>query len=906
MPLSWNEIKHRAIEFSNNWSKGNSERSEAQTFWNEFFYVFGIMRRRVAVFESPVKKINNNTGFIDLFWKGVLVAEHKSKGEKLDKAYDQALDYFYGLKEYELPKYVIVCNFEKLRLYDIEKNTAVEFLICDFHKNIHNFDFIAGYKRKEYKDEEPVNIKAAELMAKLYDRLEKSGFAGHQLELFLVRIVFCLFADDTGLFDKGIFTSYIENRTKEDGSDIGLHLANIFQTLNTPHFKRQKSLDEDLTGFPYVNGKLFEEQLYLAAFDSEMRGLLLEACYFDWNLISPAVFGSLFQGVMDKEKRRNIGAHYTSEKNILKLIKSLFLDDLYNEFNTLKNSKEKVIAFHQKISKLTFFDPACGCGNFLVITYRELRILEIEILKILLGNTQTIDLSIYTKVDVNQMFGIEIEEFPARVAEIAIWMTEHQMNVKLSEEFGLYFVKLPLTKVSNITIGNSLTYNWEKIIDKEKLNYILGNPPFIGKQHRTQSQNEDMKIIFKNINGAGVLDYVCCWYLKTAKFINDTKIKAAFVSTNSISQGEQVGILWNELFKKYKVKIHFAHRTFKWNNEARGKASVYVVIIGFANFDVENKFLYDYETPDAAEPLEYKAQNINPYLTFGNDIIVIKKYKPICDVPEIVFGNMPNDGGYLLLSEDEKIELLKNEPLAKEVIKPLISAREYLNNIKRYCIWLKDVDPKLLSKLKYILERIEKVKKIRMQSERKTTNKLAEYPALFGEIRQPESSYILIPRHTSENRKYIPFGFFKKDDIVHDSCMFIADTNLYHLGILSSEMHMIWIKYTCGKLEGRFRYSAEIVYNNFIWPDKPKKIHVDNVKNCIKKIIELRIKYKKTPLKDLYSPLIMPHELVKAHKFLDRAVDLCYRGQPFSTELQRVEFLFEIYDKYSMPLLIKN
>ncbi len=413
-----------------------------------------------------------------------------------------------------------------------------------------------------------------------------------------------------------------------------------------------------------------------------------------------------------------------------------------------------------------------------------------------------------------------------------------------------------------------------------------------------------MNLIFKNVKGYGVLDYVTCWYLKSAQFIENTNIKAAFVSTNSISQGEQVGILWNELFKKYKIKIHFAHRTFKWNSEARGKANVYVIIIGFANYDIEKKLLYDYETPDS-EPFEYTAENINPYLTFGKDVVVIKMNKPICPVPEISFGNMPNDGGYLLLNEDEKNDLLKKEPLANKVIKPLISAREYLNNVNRYCIWLKDIDPSFLSKLKYVLERIEQVKKIRMQSDRNTTNKLADYPALFGEIRQPSRNYILIPRHTSENRKYIPFGFYTKNDIVHDSCLSVSNAALYHLGVLSSEMHTTWIKYTCGRLEGRIRYSADIVYNNFVWPENPADTKINNVEACMKKIIELRIKYKNTPLKDLYAPLLMPADLLKAHKLLDRAVDLCYRGQPFSTEVKRVEFLFDLYDKYTMPLLTK-
>ncbi len=676
MALSWNEIKDRAVKFSRDWKDESRENAEAKSFWDDFFNVFGISRRRVATFEEPVKKLNNKYGFIDLFWKGTLLVEHKSKGKSLEKAYCQALDYFNGLKEHELPRYVLVSDFETFRIYDLDENIETEFHIKDFYKNIKLFGFIAGYQKHIYKDEDPVNIKAAELMGKLHDQLKVSGYEGHSLEVFLVRLLFCLFADDTSIFEKDIFKEFIEIKTKIDGSDLGMALAQFFQVLNTPEDKRQKNLDEHLNQFPYVNGKLFEEVLPIAAFNSKMRDILLECSALDWGKISPAIFGSLFQSVMNPEERRNLGAHYTSEKNILKLIKPLFLDDLYDEFKKVKNNRKQLQIFHEKLGNLNFLDPACGCGNFLIITYKELRLLELEILQILYKSESFIDISHLIKIDVNQFFGIEYEEFPAKISEVALWLMDHQMNMMISEEFGQYFTRLPLKSSAKIVNTNALQLDWQDVAPKNKLSFILGNPPFYGKQFQTAEQKEDMKLVFNGVKGAGVFDYVTAWYIRAAQYIQDTKIKVAFVSTNSISQGEQVGILWNELFNKYKIKIHFAHRTFKWSNEAKGNAAVHVVIIGFANFDIKEKRLFNYENIKG-EPQEIKVKNINPYLVQADDIPILKRRKPICKVPEISFGSMPNDGGNFLFTDEEKNKFLELEPNAEKFIKPLLSARIY-------------------------------------------------------------------------------------------------------------------------------------------------------------------------------------------------------------------------------------
>ncbi|MBF0574130.1 MAG: class I SAM-dependent DNA methyltransferase, partial [Desulfamplus sp.] len=605
MPISWNEIKTRSLAFSKEWENEKSEDAEAKSFWDGFFDIFGISRRRVASFEEPVKKLGNKQGFIDLFWKGVLIVEHKSRGKSLDKAYTQALDYFEGIKERDLPKYVLVSDFERFRLYDLEASTQTilsndnspalscnyqEFALKDLHKYVKLFGFIAGYQTHNIQEQDPVNIQAAEQMGKLHDIMKESGYDGHALELYLVRLLFCMFAEDTGIFERQQFQDYIEDRTNQDGSDLGSDINTIFQVLNTSEKKRSKILDEQLAAFPYINGRLFEEMIPTASFDSSMRQTLLDCCALDWSKISPAIFGSLFQSIMDKTARRNLGAHYTSEKNILKLIKPLFLDSLREEFETIKSNKKKLNEFHDKLRTLTFLDPACGCGNFLVITYRELRLLELDVLRALRGYKQEtfdIDIQFMIKLNVDQFYGIEIEEFPAQIAQVALWLMDHQMNLLVSDEFGLYFARIPLSSSSKIICGNALQIDWNEIIPAEKLSYIMGNPPFVGKKEQTVVQKKEVLNSFKGLKNAGTLDYVSCWYVKAVEIMKTNKsICSAFVSTQSIIHGEQVKPLWQEFIEKG-VKIQFAHQAFKWTNEAKGKAAVHVVIIGFS-YEGEN------------------------------------------------------------------------------------------------------------------------------------------------------------------------------------------------------------------------------------------------------------------------------------------------------------------------------
>ncbi|MFN8950894.1 MAG: class I SAM-dependent DNA methyltransferase [Aphanizomenon sp.] len=903
MPLSWNEIKSRAIAFSQEWEHETSEDAEAKSFWDGFFHVFGISRRRVATFEQSVKKADNKQGFIDLLWKGVILVEHKSRGKSLDKAMQQAKDYFPGLKEHELPKYILVSDFQKFKLYDLDTNITTEFELKDFINQVHLFGFIAGYEKRTYKDEDPVNIQAAELMGKLHDKLEAVGYQGHDLEVYLVRLLFCLFADDTGIFDKGIFWEYIDLHTKSDGSDLAMHIASIFHTLNTPPEKRLTNLDTNLAQFPYVNGKLFEEVLQPAAFDSKMREMFLEACGFDWGKISPAIFGSMFQAVMNPTERRNLGAHYTSEKNIQKLIKPLFLDDLYLELEKVKSNRGKLQELHQKIANLYFLDPACGCGNFLIITYRELRDIEIKILQALNKNGQQfINIQDIIKVNVDQFAGIEYDEFAVRVAEVAMWLIDHQMNIQVSHEFGQYFFRVPLTKSAKIVHGNSLRIDWETVVDKEKLSFILGNPPFVGAMIMNAQQRNDIDHVFHGEKGIGVLDYVCAWYIKAAKIIENSQIKVGFVSTNSISQGEQVAILWNILFNKYKIKIHFAHRTFKWNNEAKGNAAVHCVIIGFANFDIAEKYISDYEDIQG-EPLTIKAKNINPYLVDGSDTIITNKSFPIANIPLMRFGSMPRDGGNLIFTETEKEEFIKIEPQAEKWIRPYTGAQEFINGYSRYCLWLVDISPKELKALPEVLKRVNKVKQFRLESKAVSTQKFATTPTLFCQIAQPDTDYLLVPRVSSERRKYIPIGFICKNIIGNDQVLLIPNATLYLFGMLTSEMHMTWVKYVCGRLKSDYRYSNTIVYNNYPFPENVNEKQKQKVEIAAQAVLDTRAKYPDSSLADLYDPLTMPPDLVKAHQILDKAVDLCYRPQPFVSELNRIEFLFSQYEALNAPLL---
>ncbi|WP_322107703.1 DNA methyltransferase [Caldifermentibacillus hisashii] len=901
--LSWNEIRARAIAFTNEWKDETNENAEAKSFWDDFFNVFGISRRRVATFEKRVKTLDGN-GFIDLLWKGVLLVEHKSRGKDLERAYKQATDYFPGLKENELPRYILVSDFERFALYDLETNGKRTFTLEQFPQNIELFGFMAGYHKQEIKEQDPVNIHAAEKMGVLHDKIKETGYTGHSLEVYLVRLLFCLFADDTGIFEKNLFRDYIEHETKEDGSDLAFHMAGIFTVLNTPIEKRLKNIDEDLNKFPYVNGGLFAENLPLASFDSEMRNLLLDCAVLDWGKISPAVFGSLFQSVMNPEQRRELGAHYTSEENILKVVKPLFLDDLWAELEKIQNMKtrkgERLEQFHNKLASLKFLDPACGCGNFLIVSYRELRLLELEILKEKLKGKFVQDayqmegllFETEVRVNVDQFYGIEIDEFAAQIAQVALWLIDHQMNMKVSNEFGEYFVRLPLRKQPHIVCGNALRLDWEGVVPRKELDYILGNPPFVGNSMLTSSQKEDLKYATKELKKTGHLDFVAGWYIKVANYIRFTKIKVGFVSTNSVCQGEQALIIWRYLMHQMDIEIHFAHQTFQWNNEAKGKAAVYCVIIGFSSIKGLPKTLYSY--PNIKGEHTSKSVNmINQYLLEAPTIFIDSRRTPISDTPPMIYGTKPTDGGHLIFTEEEKENFIQKEPLSEKYFRPWVGAHELINGYQRYCLYLKDCPPTELRKMPHVRECVEKVREMRLRSKAPSTQKYADFPTRFKQDNAADSDILIIPRVTSENRKYIPIGYYEYPTVCSDSAFQLIDADDYLFGILNSSMHMAWMRTVCGRLKGDYRYSNTLVYNNFVFPESTEKQKMD-IKRAARKILEVRQMYPHSTLADLYDPLAMPPDLLKAHHNLDKAVEKAY-GNSFKTDEERAAFLFELY-----------
>jgi hypothetical protein len=919
MPLSWNEIKSRAVTFSNEWKDTRREEADAKPFLIDFLRIFDISQKRVATFEHRVKKISDTDGYIDLLWPGTLLVEMKSRGQDLNKAYTQAKNYCHGLKDYELPKLIMISDFQHFHVYR-EDGLHVSFEINQLIDNLQIFEEIAGYQKRTYHEEDPVNIKAAELMGELHDQLKEAGYTGNNLEVYLVRLLFILFADDTTIFQKGIFFDYLEQRTKEDGSDLAMHIDQLFQILDIPEDKRLKNIDDQLNIFPYVNGRLFTDRLPTAAFNTGMRQTLLDCCKLDWGKISPAIFGSLFQSVMNAQERRNLGAHYTSEKNILKVIRPLFMDDLWDEFTVAGENHNKLKALHSKISKLRFLDPACGCGNFLITAYRELRLLELSIVEKLLKGQMVTNINQYFLVDLDQFYGIELGEFASQIAQVAMFLIDHQMNMLVSDKFGEYIPLIPLQKSAIIVNENALRLDWQSVIkplegetEEPRFHYILGNPPFLGKQYQVKTQKDEMEIIFKGVTGSGVLDYVTAWYLKASQYLEDYQTtknvtpatRVAFVSTNSITQGEQVGILWGCLKTKYKIKIHFAHRTFRWTNEAKGIAAVHCVIVGFSNYDINTKTLYDYPNINE-EGIKHSVKNINGYLVEAGDVVLKKLKEPLCNVPSMTYGSMPNDGGNLLMDENQMKEIVLKEPSSKKFIRPFVMGEELINAIPRYCLWLVNADPSELKKLPVLLEKVNATRDARSKSTRPQTQHLAATPTLFGELRQPKTNYLALPRVSSVNRRYIPMKFLDSNIIAGDKVYTLEGATNYHFGILESIMHMSWMKYTAGRLKSDYSYSNSITYNNYPWPENPSDKQKQAVEDAAQAVLDAREQFPDSSLADLYNPNTMPPVLVKAHQQLDKSVDLCYRPQPFTTEAKRIEYLFELYEKYTGGLFVEE
>ena len=910
--ISIDTQRDRAAKFAKRFETANYEMGQAQRFVTDLCEIFGIDHRRLLDFETRVKKSGGKRGRIDAFIPSLLLVEMKSAGEDLDEAYKQATEYFHGLKDEELPRSVLVSDFQNLHIYHLETHEPpLKIKLAELPQKIEHFAFLAGYEKIAVENQQKINEKAAEKMADLHDEIKKTGYDGKDLENYLVRLLFCLFAEDTGLFgENGAFLNYLHNYTKIDGSDLHGALTLLFDTLNTDTKKRAKNLPEHLAKFPYINGALFEGNLKPCYFNESTRNTLIECARMDWSEISPAIFGSLFQAVMHDEdeqgkaktkKRREFGAHYTSEQNILKAIKPLFLDDLRAEFEKISanlRNKKALADFQQKLSRLNFFDPACGCGNFLIVAYRELRLLELDVIKAQSKkNLGEIPLIL---CNVHQFHGIDIDESATHIATVAMWLVDHQMNLCV-QELGFYYTRIPLVKKANIVHANALQIDWKTVIEPKNCSFIMGNPPFLGKKEQKAEQKNDMQNLTATIKGAGVLDYVAGWYIKAAEYIkHNSKIAVAFVSTNSICQGEQVGILWSYLTAQG-VKIHFAHRTFKWSNEGRGVAAVHCVIIGFGFKEPSSYRLFDYDDIKG-EPTEIKATQINPYLVDAPTVLIENRRTPINNAPELSYGSFALDSGHYTLTKADADEIIASHPNAKKYIRKFIGGVELLHSIERYCLWLLDAIPADILTIEPIKKRVELVQKWRKISTRNATQKLAATPSIFAEIRQPETDYLAFPTTSSENRNYLPIAFLNSDVIASNQIYIISSATLYHFGVLTSSMHNAWMRTVCGRLKSDYRYSAGIVYNNFPFPTPTEK-QIKTIEEKAQAVLDAREVHENSTLADLYNPLTMPANLVKAHNELDKAVDSAYHYKGAKDDAARVAFLFEKYQALVAPLV---
>lgn len=922
MRLSWNEIRARAARFAEEWRDATYEKGETQSFYNEFFDIFGIRRRRVASFEEPVKLLGGKRGFLDLFWKGTLLVEQKSAGRDLRPAKSQALAYFPGLKDDDLPRYLLLSDFQTFELYDLDEGTERRFRLADLPKHVEAFGFIMGVQARTFRDQDPVNLRASALMQKLHDDLKASGFEGHALELLLVRLLFCLFADDTGIFpERGMFQAFLTDRTRPDGADVGPLVGKLFEVLNQPEHRRQKTLDADLAIFPYVNGDLFAERLPLPDFDAGMRSTLLEASAFNWDAISPAIFGALFQGVMTPKERRAKGAHYTTEKNILKLIEPLFLDDLRAEFARLKarrgaGREAALLSFHDRLATLTFFDPACGCGNFLIIAYRELRALEIDLLleihrdrlADIKGGFATFNVATFVKLDVDQFYGIELEEFPARIAEVALWMMDHIMNNRLSLAFGEAYARIPLRKSPHILHADALETDWADLLPPSRCAYVFGNPPFLGAKVQSDAQRAQVRRIAALGGSGGTLDYVTAWFLKAGAYVGNQPIRIGFVATNSITQGEQVGQLWPSLFDRYRLEIAFAHRTFAWGSDAKGVAHVHVVIVGLTPRDIEppEKRLFSY-ADIRGEPSETRHAALSPYLVDASGLadrhlVVRETSRPLADAPKLVSGTQPIDDGNYIFDTSERDLLIAAEPGAAAFLHPFVGSEEYLNGGKRWILNLEHAAPNQLVQMPLVKARMQAVRKFRHASKRKSTLDIADYPERYNVGVIPDRPFLVIPEVSSERREYLPIGWLKPPVIPSNLVRVLLDARLWHFGILTSSMHMAWLRHAGGRLESRYRYSIGLVYNTFPWPaadDKQRR----RIETLAQAVLDARAQFPDATLAALYDPDLMKPALRRAHAALDTAVDRLYRPAPFTAERERAEHLFALYERLTAPAL---
>lgn len=912
MRLGWDEIARRAKAFSEEWQDAHYEKGETQSFYNDFFEIFGIKRRQVADYERRVKLLGNKQGFIDLFWPKTLLVEQKSASLDLRKAETQALDYLVGIHPTQQPRFILTCDFQTWVLRDRDASgDPLTFKLADLHKHVQAFDFMLG-RRVSFERQEAVTIKAAELMGRIHDALEANNYTGHDLERFLVRLLFCMFADDTGIFQpKDIFLQLIEHDTEPDGTNVGRVINELFEVLDTPEDKRQANLSDELKQFPYVNGRLFRENLRTPIFDAKMRDDLLDACRHDWSAVSPAIFGSLFQSVMDAKERRAKGAHYTSEENILKVIGPLFLDDLREELEGLKARKTRrdnvLLEFQAKLSRLRFLDPACGCGNFLVIAYREVRQLELEALQELYGD-QHIDAELMTRVTVDQFYGIEYEEFPAMIAEVAMWMADHIANNAINEAFRLNYARIPLSGGATIRHGDALEVDWNEVLPAEQCSYVMGNPPFVGAKYQTKEQREQVRSIAALGGSGGTLDYVAAWFLKAGAYLQPNKrIAVAFVSTNSITQGEQVAQLWPILFDRYGLEIAFAHRTFNWFSEARGKAHVHVVIVGLTHRGMEPKEKRLFSYPDIkSDPVESRHEALTAYLfdakgASDRHLVIKETSKPINGAAKMKSGVQMIDNGIMTFTHEEKRNFLNSNPQSASLFRDFLGGQEFINGFTRTILYLADATPSELRQSPGVIERMQALRQYRSSSNRPSTQAMAEYPTRLGVDERLSQPYLVIPNTSSERREYVPIGWLGPEVIASQKLRIVADADTWQFGILTSRMHMAWLAHLGGRLKSDFSYTQGLVYNTFPWPEVTLA-HREKVEELAQAVLDARATHPTSSLADLYDPDTMPANLRKAHIALDKAVDRLYRRAPFDSDRDRVEHLFGLYEKLVNPL----
>ncbi|MDE2882639.1 MAG: class I SAM-dependent DNA methyltransferase [Acidobacteriota bacterium] len=920
MRLSWNEIRARAASFARKWADAGYEKGETQSFYNDFFQIFGVQRESVARYEERVRRLDDTTGYIDLFWPGVLIVEQKSVGRDLEAAREQAESYTDALPEHQKPRYRLISDFQHFELHDWREREEVSFRLDQLPAHVEKFSFILGVAPRTFRDQDPANIQAAELVGRLHDSLRDAGYPPHDLERFLVRIVFCLFADDTGVFEpRDIPLDYLENRTREDGTDLGPLLEQLFQVLNTPEGERFATLDEDLARFPYVDGELFADRIRTPPFNAAMREKLLVACRFDWSNISPAIFGSLFQSVMDPAQRRAQGAHYTTEQNILKVIGPLFLDDLRAEFDRIKALRRgrlpRLRAFQERLGGLTFFDPACGCGNFLVIAYRELRRLELEVLRELLGSEERqvlqFDVSSLSRIDVDQFYGIELGEFPARIAEVALWMTDHLMNNALSLEFGESYARIPLKRSPHIRHRDALEMDWEDLLPAKECSFVFGNPPFGGSKFQSEEQRAQVRRIVALGGTGGTLDYVTAWFITAGDYIQKSgppgeRARIGFVATNSITQGEQVAQLWPILFGRCGLEIAFAHRTFAWGSDARGMAHVHVVIIGLDDRESvpTARRLFSYDDPKG-DPHESGHAVLSPYLFDGGGLadphlVVRGESHPINGAGKLIIGSKPIDGGNYIFNAEERAALLAREPDAGQFLRPYVGSREFLQGGDRWILALHDAPPQTLRQLPELRRRVAAVKAMRAASRSKPTRALANTPTLYHVNVVPDEPFLVIPKVSSERREWVPIGWMEPPTVPSDLVFVLEDASLSDFAILTSAMHMAWLRHIGGRLKSDYRYSIGLVYNTFPLP--PLDADLSSLDPLAQAVLDARAAHPDATLADLYDPELMPVGLLRAHQALDRAVDRLYRPRRFASERERVEHLFTLYERMRAPL----